>query len=281
MAHEQHIVELRDQYMPDGYFDESKYGFTNITTETFTALLSQYSRLVPAKLKELETQRLETIPAALQQRGKDPSLTKSELATLMDWKLSHGKFRPALKSLIQQNSPESVGAATRQAFSTAALTDQSKLKASITTLTALKGVGPATASLLLSVHDPTNVVFFADEVFRWACYDDSGAGGWSRPVKYSLAEYSLLAERVQDLRRRLGGGLQSLDVEMVGYVLGKLGGGQNGKAKKKGVDDPEGRKRKGSEKVDECVVAKRGKPATSVQGAEEGLTNRRSLRNRK
>nr|POE85551.1 hypothetical protein CFP56_43867 [Quercus suber] len=277
MAHEDRIVELRNQYMPDGDFDEAKYGFNSITKETFASLLSQYSSIVPAKTKDLETQRLETIPDALQQRSGPSYLTKPELATLMDWKLSHGKFRPTLKSLIQQNSAESVCSTTQQGFGfLTPASDKSQLKLSITTLTALKGVGPATASLLLSVHDPANVVFFGDEIFRWACYDSVGAGGWSRPIKYSLAEYLMLAESVGRLRKRLGKGVRSLDVEMVGYVLGKIGSGQSINREKQSVGEIESRKRKGSRDKKAGTATKRAKTTTSG----DDLANTRSMRSR-
>lgn len=43
------------------------------------------------------------------------------------------------------------------------------------TITKLKGIGPATASLLLSVHDPEHVIFFSDEAFYWLCCEGKKA----------------------------------------------------------------------------------------------------------
>lgn len=81
-------------------------------------------------------------------------------------------------------------------------------------LTKLKGVGPATASLLLSVHDPTRVIFFSDEAFLWLC-----CGGKKSPIKYNAKEYEALRSEANDLVERLG--VSATDVEKVAYVLMK------------------------------------------------------------
>jgi hypothetical protein len=51
--------------------------------------LSQYPETVPSKLADLEEQRLSTIPTVLAQRRSEGQayLTKTEVATLVDWKL--------------------------------------------------------------------------------------------------------------------------------------------------------------------------------------------------
>jgi len=65
---------------------ESKHTFGEIDAPTFGELLQQYASFVPEKLADLEQQRLHVIPEALKARDL-AFLTKSELATLMDWKL--------------------------------------------------------------------------------------------------------------------------------------------------------------------------------------------------
>lgn len=88
------------------------------------------------------------------------------------------------------------------------------------TLTELKGIGPATASLLLSVHAPGQVPFFSDELFRWTMWDESGKpGGWQRVIKYSAKEYEALVKRVAKLVERLD--VRAVDAEKVAWVLGK------------------------------------------------------------
>ena len=82
----------------------------------------------------------------------------------------------------------------------------------IRTMSLLSGVGPATASLLISVHDPDNVLFFSDEAYRWLV-----CGGKEQPIKYSLKEYEQLEVRGRELMDRLGVGAR--DVERTAFVI--------------------------------------------------------------
>lgn len=84
--------------------------------------------------------------------------------------------------------------------------------AAIDVLTKLRGIGPATASLLLAVQDPDNVIFFADEAFYWLCCD-----GKREPIRYNAKEYRELIAESQSLARRLD--VKAVDVERVAYVL--------------------------------------------------------------
>ena len=81
-------------------------------------------------------------------------------------------------------------------------------------LSELKGIGPATASLLLSVHDPENVIFFSDEAFYWLC-----CAGKKAPIKYNPKEYLALRTEADILAKRLG--VSAVDIEKVAYVLMK------------------------------------------------------------
>lgn len=78
----------------------------------------------------------------------------------------------------------------------------------------LSGVGPATASVILSIYDPVNMPFFEDEMFNWACVDLGKA-----KLKYDKKEYSDLVKRVWDLRRRLKMDVISVDIEKTSFVL--------------------------------------------------------------
>jgi hypothetical protein len=127
----------------------------------------------------------------------------------------HGTFRPKLLALVQSNSANDIQDTTKAAFKL--LPDAiSALKV----LVALKGIGPATASLLLSVAAPETVPFFSDELFRWCMWDESGSpGGWQRKIKYNAKEYEMLLEKVDALVKRLG--VRAVDAEQVAWVLGK------------------------------------------------------------
>jgi hypothetical protein len=76
----------------------------------------------------------------------------------------------------------------------------------------LKGVGPATASLLLSVHDPKNIIFFSDEAYRWLV-----AGGEKVHLTYTTKEYDVLNTKTQALMNKLK--VTPIDIEKVAFVI--------------------------------------------------------------
>ena len=124
---------------------------------------------------------------------------------------SHGTFRPSLRKLVQSNSEEFIQETIAAAFSS-----EDSTAGKLNTLVKLKGIGPATASLLLSTLDPKGTPFFSDELFRWACYEDKSGFRWDRKIKYSAKEYAELLEKVTGLRERLDG-VSAVDVEKVAY----------------------------------------------------------------
>lgn len=131
--------------------------------------------------------------------------------TFVTWTVSrHGKFRPTLMKLVSSNEPGFVKDTIREAV--ALYRDKSDLSGALNILTRLKGIGPATASLLLAVHDPERVIFFADEAFYWLC-----CNGTKAPIKYNLQEYIELDKQAQSLSKRLG--VKAVDVERVAFVL--------------------------------------------------------------
>jgi len=114
--------------------------------------------------------------------------------------------------LVLSNDPDTLQKTVRKAIKV--YQDKSDVSAALGILTQLKGIGPATASLLLAVHDEENVIFFADEAFYWLC-----CGGSKSPIKYTLKEYIALHERAQTVIKRLG--VKAVDVERVAFVLMK------------------------------------------------------------
>lgn len=138
--------------------------------------------------------------------------------------------------LIQENPPDAISSTTQSAFSQlppsppakspAKPIDEAPVLQALKTLTQLRGIGPATASLLLSVCRPDEVPFFSDELFRWSCWDADVAGagkakagrGWDTGIKYNVKEYKGVLEGVGRVRERLG--VRAVDVERVAYVLG-------------------------------------------------------------
>ncbi|KAF2153030.1 hypothetical protein K461DRAFT_212473, partial [Myriangium duriaei CBS 260.36] len=196
-----------------------------ISNADFQSILDRYEPGVPDKLKSLDQKRLHDVPALLSERRKtnDAHLTKDEVLTLVDWKLSHGTFRPRLRALVASNP--SISSATREAFallSPPSAPSSSSIDAALARLTKLSGVGPATASLLLSTFAPDSVPFMGDEVVRWLAWGAEGRGRegpWGRKLKYDVKEYRALVPQVREVAERLGRGVR--EVECVAWVLGK------------------------------------------------------------
>ncbi|KAF9693879.1 hypothetical protein EKO04_008294 [Ascochyta lentis] len=218
--------------MPSHHIDK-------ISLAQFKAVLARYPDVAPPGLSELDSFRYDALPARLAEMGGNASLQKEEVVKLVEWKLKHGTYRPTLLSLVQSNPAALIQSTTHSAFTSLLLANDNNttnnyedkdengdaeqdVLAAIKTLTPLRGIGPATASLLLSVFAPATVPFFGDEVFRWVTYRAGTAGGWKRKIKYNHAEYKELVQGVRALRRRLG--VSAIEVERVGFVLGREGG---------------------------------------------------------
>lgn len=156
-------------------------------------------------LTRLDVWRRTELPALLNSRFKKQNLhlTKAELALLMDWKLAKGKFRPTLPKLIQSNDSETVVQVTKaglgmfmedaqewKSWSSLSVTSyQQSVKSSLKKICELKGVGPATGSLILSLLNectPFAAPFFSDEAFMYFVQEPLKPGS---PIKYNVKEY--------------------------------------------------------------------------------------------
>jgi hypothetical protein len=115
-------------------------------------------------------------------------------------------------NLVSGNDPDFVQQTIRSALETYRSKDNPQ--AALDVLVKLKGIGPATASLLLTVHDPERIIFFSDEAFYWLC-----GKGHKVPIKYNAKEYVALRSAAEELRARLD--VTATDIEKVAYVLMK------------------------------------------------------------
>lgn len=128
---------------------------------------------------------------------------------------------------MERNADSVVKDLTKNAFRSFsdAYRTSDQAKQAITALSKLQGIGPATASLLLSVFDPVTAPFFSDELFRWCFLEDAKGKAWDRDIKYNAKEYLELYSRVQDFTQRFKDNFQrdisAVEVEKVAYVLGK------------------------------------------------------------
>lgn len=194
----------------------------DITLEEFRDALAKYDQLIETvsaskgakpgqkTLKELDQYRYVEAPALFSLASSRRAMQLGDVQILVEWKLKHGKFRPTLMKLVTSNDQAFVRNMAETALDI--YSKSSDTSAAVDALTKLKGIGPATASLLLAVHDPQNIIFFADEAFYWLC-----SHGKRDHIKYNAKEYKELHENSQKLARRLG--VKAIDIERVAYVL--------------------------------------------------------------
>jgi hypothetical protein len=124
----------------------------------------------------------------------------------------HGIFRPSLPKLVASNSDEKIAAATKDAFQ---YYDEKPedISGVLKKLSGpLKGIGPATASLLLAVHDPSNIVFFSDELYRWLCAD-----GKKVSIKYTPGEFEDLFGKSKSFMSRIK--CTPIELEKAAFVI--------------------------------------------------------------
>ncbi|KAJ3355266.1 hypothetical protein GGF32_002095 [Allomyces javanicus] len=128
-------------------------------------------------------------------------LTLDQLATVMAWKLMRGKYRATLMGLIRSNDSAAViDVTTRAVQQIRVRREQSRecgskdevasLMAVVMELTAVRGVGPATATAIASFLDP-DAPFMSDELMA--------AAGIKAP-KYSFAEYERVVAYLDTIR---------------------------------------------------------------------------------
>ncbi|OBR10027.1 Calcium/calmodulin-dependent protein kinase [Colletotrichum higginsianum IMI 349063] len=196
----------------------------NMSSEEFQQLAASYEPLIESisvskgakagqkTLQELDQFRFVEAPALFSQDAPRRTMDHDDVKLLVDWKLRHGKFRPTLMKFVLSNDSSTVQATTIEAIEN--YRDAADLSAALNILTKLKGIGPATASLLLAVHYPEKIIFFSDEAYYWLCNK-----GQKASLKYNMKEYESLNAEARKLMKRLD--VSATDIEKVAYVLFK------------------------------------------------------------
>lgn len=147
-----------------------------------------------ARLRELDAWYRHELPPLV--RARAPlHLTHDEMVRVTEWKMARGVWRAPNLVLVKSNPPGAVEEATSAAAGL--LTNPAKALAAVT---ALKGVGPATASAALAIMAPYAFPFF-DEIVAGQV-TELGAVAWTAPYyrKYAAA----LTARAESLRGVLG-----------------------------------------------------------------------------
>lgn len=175
--------------------------FRSASAEEWARVLELYSKVLKAKASKIAkpggTKNLLDLDKWFQgelsvtiQDRKPKYITHEELAKLMKWKLSRGKFRPRLTEMVQTNSPDLVEGSSKKAFK-----KLPNVGAAIKELIVLKAVGPATASAVLAAGAPEHAPFMADESML-------AIPGLS-PLAYTEAAYNRYRTEVEDCVKRL------------------------------------------------------------------------------
>jgi hypothetical protein len=147
------------------------------------------------ELDALDLWYRETLPALLAARGEDPYITLQELIQATRWKMKRGVWRQRNLVLVSGNSEQAVEETSRRAF--AAVPDPRKPIALVATLA---GVGPATASAVLSAHTPAVYPFFDELVAEQI----PGLGDVAFTPAYYARYAQQLRERAQALNEAGG-----------------------------------------------------------------------------
>ncbi len=125
------------------------------------AALDEYATTLRAqhvnRLEELDAWICSELPALITARPH-PYITRAELERATVWKMKRGVWRERNRLLVIGNDAALVKSTSKQAF--AAVPDP---RQPVAILTALAGVGPATASAVLAAYRPEVYPFF-DEV---------------------------------------------------------------------------------------------------------------------
>ena len=94
-------------------------------------------------------------------------VSKDDLIRMMDWKLTRNKMRPLMRFIVALNEGQiekcTKDALSRPALKSSAALSVSELQSAVEALAALKGVGTATASALLSRFNPKLYPFMGDQ----------------------------------------------------------------------------------------------------------------------
>lgn len=94
-------------------------------------------------------------------------LTVEELVEVVEWKMTRGIWRPRNKQLAAGNTPEAAREATERGLALmSGGQDPVAFQAALEAIAELKGIGPATASAVLSLAWPERVPFFDEAMAK-------------------------------------------------------------------------------------------------------------------
>ncbi len=192
-------------------------------TEIWTSVEKQFSEVV-SHLNEFEGIESEyrQIGRSLSKREPKESISKENLLAIVKWKFGVGKPRHALMKHLTSNTERSVQELSRSSIAKARRSTESEMgsaKKALEDFAKLKGVGPATASALLTLVKPDLFAYMYDEVIE--CFLPKRT--------YTVSAYIVMNKNCIEMARTLGDGWTASRVATVLWTAAR--------AKAYGLDD--------------------------------------------
>jgi hypothetical protein len=171
--------------------------------EAWRTELARYTEVIQAqgvaRLPELDAWVRDDLPKLIAARSR-PHVTHAEMVRVTEWKMARGIWRPRNLALVRGNDPAEV-----ERVSTAALARIPHPSEPIALMSKLAGVGPATASAVVSAAAPEVYPFFDELVAAQI----PGLG----QVTFTPKEYARYADALRERAAALGHGWSPVDVE--------------------------------------------------------------------
>lgn len=157
------------------------------------------------------------------------------------WKVVEGALKTTTTHEAQEDvAPSSITIQVGSTPTKVPLISTAQIAAAMDILTVnLRGVGPATASLLLSMYAPHQIPFFSRSFYRWAMWSHI-SGGWKATIKYSKKEYIRFCDQAKDIASHLNG-CSMLEIEKAAYTMERLEENESGEGQKKAKPGTPGR----------------------------------------
>jgi hypothetical protein len=171
-----------------------------VDKEIWRLVETKYSEIISHQdgLEEIDSE-YRRLGRSLSKGGLKDSISKEELLSVVSWKFSVGKPRHALMKHLRSNTEDSVREHSAAAIAKArgsAEADTESTKKALQELINLNGVGPATASAILTLVQPDLFAYMYDEVIE--CFLPKRT--------YTLSTYMTLNNNCLEIAKTLGDG---------------------------------------------------------------------------